>query len=454
LNPKILRRLVLIIVVLFVTGLSACVRTSLTSPSPTGIGFIHTVAAQTIEAYATTSANQTAIAPLTQTTNQFQPTSTPLTPLTSEEVPTSTSILPTDMPAAPTLTPLPTYPPIWPTATRFQPTQTRRPSYPTPAPPVIPCNWAQFVNDITIPDGTVIPTGANFTKVWRIRNIGSCPWNPQYQLVFSGGERLSARTRFSLPGIVYPGNSINLKVKMAAPNETGRYRGYWMLSNANAKPFGIGINHNKAFWVDIRVVNEPRNVSFDFTQKMCAANWHNGDKKLPCPGYPSNQNGSVVLLKKPVIENGKRKNAPALWTRPKVKKNGWINGTFPKYKVRSRDHFVADIGCLESNPECDVVFSLSALIEGKVVTELGTWRQKYDGKITHVSVDLRSLRGKTVQFILSVNNNGNPSQANAFWLEPVIRQDIEMSDPRRSGIPAPLFAQARAIDAIILPATR
>ncbi|KXK11504.1 MAG: hypothetical protein UZ14_CFX002002738 [Chloroflexi bacterium OLB14] len=39
------------------------------------------------------------------------------------------------------------------------------------------CYWAQFVADVTIPDGTNFAANTAFKKTWRIKNIGSCAWN-------------------------------------------------------------------------------------------------------------------------------------------------------------------------------------------------------------------------------------------------------------------------------------
>ena len=41
---------------------------------------------------------------------------------------------------------------------------------PSPAPTSIPCTYgASFVADVTIPDNTVLPPGAEFVKIWRLR---------------------------------------------------------------------------------------------------------------------------------------------------------------------------------------------------------------------------------------------------------------------------------------------
>ena len=40
---------------------------------------------------------------------------------------------------------------------------------------------AQFVADVTVPDGTRYDPGATFTKTWRLRNIGTCTWTTSWK---------------------------------------------------------------------------------------------------------------------------------------------------------------------------------------------------------------------------------------------------------------------------------
>ena len=46
---------------------------------------------------------------------------------------------------------------------------------------------AEFVRDVTIPDGTVMRPNQSFTKTWRYRNIGNGPWGEGVKLVFVPG---------------------------------------------------------------------------------------------------------------------------------------------------------------------------------------------------------------------------------------------------------------------------
>ena len=46
------------------------------------------------------------------------------------------------------------------------------------------CDWAQFVADVTVPDGTSYAANTAFRKTWRLKNIGACTWTTSYALVF------------------------------------------------------------------------------------------------------------------------------------------------------------------------------------------------------------------------------------------------------------------------------
>src|SRR5258706_10212245 len=59
------------------------------------------------------------------------------------------------------------------------------------ATPFTYCDWAAYVKDVTIPDGTIFAPGAQFTKTWRLQNIGTCTWTSSYTLVFSSGDSIS-----------------------------------------------------------------------------------------------------------------------------------------------------------------------------------------------------------------------------------------------------------------------
>ena len=61
---------------------------------------------------------------------------------------------------------------------------------PVPAVRAAICDHAQFVSDLTVPDGSSFAPGAAFTKTWRLMNIGTCTWKTSYKIVWAGGDRL------------------------------------------------------------------------------------------------------------------------------------------------------------------------------------------------------------------------------------------------------------------------
>lgn len=115
----------------------------------------------------------------------------------------------------------------------------------------IPCDRADFVADVTIPDNSYVAPGASFTKTWALKNSGSCTWTTGYSLVYASGEQMGGQAVTSIPGNVLPGQSINLSVNMTSPTTAGSHTGYWRLQNASGGAFGWGINGDQAFWVMI-----------------------------------------------------------------------------------------------------------------------------------------------------------------------------------------------------------
>jgi next-to-BRCA1 protein 1 len=50
---------------------------------------------------------------------------------------------------------------------------------------------AEFISDVTVPDGQVFPPGAEFVKCWKMANTSRLDWPESTQLVFLAGESLS-----------------------------------------------------------------------------------------------------------------------------------------------------------------------------------------------------------------------------------------------------------------------
>jgi uncharacterized protein (DUF2141 family) len=118
-------------------------------------------------------------------------------------------------------------------------------------------NSFEFVEDLNIPDDTTFAPGAEFTKRWRLRNNGTCPWTTEYSVAFVGGAQMSAPDNIPLPQPVAPGQTIDIAIDLIAPPfRQESYRGNWQLADAAGEPFGIDGVIEDAFWLQIQVREE------------------------------------------------------------------------------------------------------------------------------------------------------------------------------------------------------
>ncbi len=95
---------------------------------------------------------------------------------------------------------------------------------------------ADFVADVTIPDGTIVPASGPFVKTWRVKNSG-CAWDSGLTLVWASGEQMGAVSPALAP-IAATGATVDLSVPMTAPATPGAHVGEWRLRAPNGSLFG------------------------------------------------------------------------------------------------------------------------------------------------------------------------------------------------------------------------
>lgn len=309
-------------------------------------------------------------------------------------------------------------PTLTPTVTPIPPT--RIPSS-TATPLLRNCNWAEFVRDVTIPDGTEIDGGAAFTKTWRLRNVGECIWTMDYDIVFVGGESFNAPVRIGMPRFVEPGETVDISLLLEAPTYPGSYTGYFMLSDGEGDRFGTGVDADQQIWVSI-IVRSPDEVILNLAEIYCEAAWRSSvEDTLPCPGdESSNQTGFVVRKQNPIREDGTPENEPGLITSPDNSDYGYIYGIFPSYIVQEGDIFKCIIGCAYDSPGCDLNFELRYQIGGGTMRTIKSWAEIYDGQFHSIIADLSDLAGFNVNLILFVENNGAAENNIGVWIAPRI----------------------------------
>lgn len=99
-------------------------------------------------------------------------------------------------------------------------------------------NNVRFIADVTIPDKTVVTPGGTFTKVWRVKNSGTCTWTSSYRLAFAGGNQMSGPGTVSISGNVAPGAEYDVSVNQTAPTAPGEYQGRWQFVDNTGAVFG------------------------------------------------------------------------------------------------------------------------------------------------------------------------------------------------------------------------
>jgi hypothetical protein len=137
-------------------------------------------------------------------------------------------------------------PPTQPPPTKALSTTTPIPALYTAAAPATatatategPCtNNLEFVQDVTVPDGTSISFGASIDKQWLVKNSGTCNWDSTYRLKWIGGDPLGAAQE----QVIYParaGTQITLRIVFTAPTVEGTFESAWQAYGPDGIAFG------------------------------------------------------------------------------------------------------------------------------------------------------------------------------------------------------------------------
>ena len=95
-----------------------------------------------------------------------------------------------------------------------------------------------FVEDVTIPDGSLMPAGAEIVKTWRVRNTGTTIWKKNFRIVFVSGTQMGGAFSALINKNVAPGDTAEISVKLRAPAAPGTYHGNWALRNNKGESIG------------------------------------------------------------------------------------------------------------------------------------------------------------------------------------------------------------------------
>ncbi|RPI94937.1 MAG: hypothetical protein EHM40_04795 [Chloroflexi bacterium] len=281
------------------------------------------------------------------------------------------------------------------------------------------CDHAQFVSDLTAPDGSAFAPGAAFTKTWRVMNAGTCTWTTSYNLVWVGGDVLGAPLSVRLPVEVAPGQMVDVSVNLTAPTTSGHYKGLFKISNAAGTQFGIGDSAGDPFWADINVVSVEA-VIYDFVANAPFAQWKSGAGILPFPGTSGDSRGYSYQMNNPHLENDSYDAAAGLLVIPQNKFNGYIQAMYPEFQIQPGDRLQTLVNCEFGASGCYVTFRIDYLLPNGVQKTLWTWKEAYDKRFYRANLDLSSLAGQKVRFVFMLLSSGFASGDRAIWGSPRI----------------------------------
>lgn len=280
------------------------------------------------------------------------------------------------------------------------------------------CDFAAFVQDITIPDGTTIPPNQAFTKTWAIKNVGKCAWTPKYSLIYSGGDLMGASETMPLTQAnIAPGETAYISIEFTAPNDAALHSSFWKIRNADGGIFGVvdAAGKETPIWVNIRT-----SKTYSFTDNLCLAAWMAaGDQQLNCPGNPEDLSGTAYITTTSRWSDGKYRDAAVLAMVPPPGEDTVITGQYPAMVVPEWAHFKTSISCAYGKKECSARVRITYSENGGPEQVLFAKDMVY-GKAVPVDIMLgkQALFNKTVSFIFHVTANGDASQDLIYFLNP------------------------------------
>ena len=222
-----------------------------------------------------------------------------------------------------------------------------------------------------------------------------------------------------LDSTVSPGEMVDISVSLQAPTLPGDYRGNFKLRDQRFNRFGTGLNADNPIWVEIEV-QDTQQIAYDFSANLCNAYWVGSGGALTCPAVEGDPNGYMLGLSTALLEDGSLDPRPAILTAPQNVENGYIIGIFPEHQVQTGEHFQATVSCEKSAADCQVVLRLDYQINYGTIQTIWSILEKNEGLSYSADVDLSSLAGQNVKFILTTFAAGSPTDDKALWIAPRI----------------------------------
>lgn len=295
---------------------------------------------------------------------------------------------------------------------------------PTPTQPVTPCDLAGFISDGTLPDGSRLKTTTPFTKVWSIRNMGTCTWAEDYALVYSGGELMAGKSPLTIGRELAPGDGIEISANLVAPAISGLYSSQWLLQNSAGVTFGLSPN-GEPLSLTISAGSHA-SIALDLTEAACQAEWTSSTGSVDCPETEDIAGGIVNPVENTTGEGGIGFSQPVLEVIPNEGPDGTITGTYGLLQIQPGDSFHTVLACADNQPGCSLIFELLYDPGDHHLVSIRRWVEVTDGAHQKVVVDLSALAGETIRLILSVSSQSGTAYDNkGLWISPLILRTVK-----------------------------
>lgn len=268
-------------------------------------------------------------------------------------------------------------------------------------------NRATFVQDLTIPDDSVVAAGSTFVKTWLVRNDGTCTWGPSgyplHALVFTGGSQMGASSPLPLHTNVPPGQTVDVSVPLTAPSNPGTYYSDWMFLVNNSTYVGVGPNGDQPLYTRIKV-----------NSSLTRLNFASGATATSVTGsLGANQSKGYVLaaMKNQVIMAQAASAAEGLKIKITASDNTSLGGSSNQGGTSAmaalpstQDYIVwVSTGSQSAN------YTLAITIPSRITFDPGATSASVDGKVSNhfqVSYILRASGGQTMTAKLTGSNVG------------------------------------------------
>jgi hypothetical protein len=114
---------------------------------------------------------------------------------------------------------------------------------------------SRFVQDVTVPDGSIFKPNEKFLKIWEVCNSGNVSWENRYltRIGMNNGAGLIISPRRVRIAKTFPGQNVQIKVELQAPEAGGTYQAIWKMTFADGT-LCFPNNYKYGLFVTINVI--------------------------------------------------------------------------------------------------------------------------------------------------------------------------------------------------------